>query len=254
MRRSNLTRLGAPADQRAATRRRARAPAGRPRGSAGSSPTTWRRRLGRPAAAGTTPVGPTSRSPWTRPPVFHYGQEIFEGLKAYRQADGSIWPSGRGQRGRFNRPAPWPCPSCPRPLRPRHRALVTQDRDWVPTPATEHSLYLRPFMIATDVGLGVGGRPRPSFAVIASPAGRYFRGGSSRSPCGSGGIHPRRPRRNRRGQVRRQLRRRAVAQRGREHGCEQVVWLDAARAPLGRGNGRDEPLLRVRLGARMRGS
>ena len=57
--------------------------------------------------------------------------------------------------------------------------LVTQDRDWVPDAARQgHSLYLRPFMIATNVGLGVN-RPSSSylFAVIASPAGAYFSGG-----------------------------------------------------------------------------
>ena len=60
---------------------------------------------------------------------------------------------------------------------------MAQDRDWVPT-AEGHSLYLRPFMIATNPGLGVN-RPSPTylFTVIASPAGSYF-SGRARSRCG----------------------------------------------------------------------
>src|SRR6202035_4908544 len=121
------------------------------------------------------PYGPFTLDPATA--VFHYGQELFEGLKAYRQASGSIVMfRPRSNAARFNA-------SCRRMAMPELpedafvralELLVTQDRDWVPgadTPGGDESLYLRPFMIATHVGLGVS-RPSESytFAVIASPA------------------------------------------------------------------------------------
>jgi branched-chain amino acid aminotransferase len=56
-------------------------------------------------------------------------------------------------------------------------ALVQQDKDWVPAHGGEESLYLRPFMIATEVGLGVKPAGEYLFLVIASPAGAYFPGG-----------------------------------------------------------------------------
>jgi len=125
------------------------------------------------------PYGPFSFEPACQ--VFHYGQEIFEGLKAYRQPGGPIVtfrPTVNAARfvSSARRMA---MPELPEDLFVQAiELLVTQDRDWVPT-TPEHSLYLRPFMIATHVGLGVS---RPSseylFAVIASPAGAYFSGGA----------------------------------------------------------------------------
>ena len=117
------------------------------------------------------PYGPLVLDPATS--VFHYAQEIFEGLKAYRQAGGPIVTfRPQANAARFNRSAvrlampPLPESEFLRSL----ELLVTQDRDWVPT-AEGHSLYLRPFMIATQRGLGVN-RPSSSyqFTVIASPA------------------------------------------------------------------------------------
>jgi branched-chain amino acid aminotransferase len=164
--------------------------------------------------------------------VLHYGQEIFEGLKAYAQPGGRI-VSFRPQANaaRFNRSAD----RLAMPALPEDafvgaiEVLVRQDRDWVPT--TEgHSLYLRPFMIATQRGLGVN-KPSASylFTVIASPVAGYFGGanavtvwlsddytraapgGTGEAKCG--GNY-------------------AAAFAGQlqalEHGCDQVVWLDAA--------------------------
>src|SRR6202451_2853696 len=101
------------------------------------------------------PYGPFSLDPACQ--VFHYGQEIFEGLKAYRQAGGPIVTFRPGANAaRFASSArrmgmpPLPEDAFVRAL----ELLVTQDRDWVP--AQDHrSLYLRPFMIATHVGLGL---------------------------------------------------------------------------------------------------
>src|SRR5215469_13507992 len=111
--------------------------------------------------------------------VFHYGQEIFEGLKAYTQADGSIAAfRPQANAARFNRSATrMAMPELPESLFVRAiELLVGQDQDWVPT--TEgHSLYLRPFMIATQTGLAVS-RPSMSylFTLIASPVAGYFGG------------------------------------------------------------------------------
>ena len=89
--------------------------------------------------------------------VFHYAQEIFEGLKAYRTAEGKIQlfrPDCNAQRS--NDSADRMCmPNIPvEDFVQAVKALVKVDQDWVPhTDGT--SLYIRPFMIATDVGLGV---------------------------------------------------------------------------------------------------
>jgi branched-chain amino acid aminotransferase len=107
--------------------------------------------------------------------------------------------------------------------------LVSHDRDWVPA-AAGHSLYLRPFMIATQAGLGIS---RPSaayrFMVIASPAGGYFRGGvrpvsvwlaDRYTRAAPGGTGAAKTGGNYAGAFAGQLE--ALGQ-----GCDQVVWLDA---------------------------
>ena len=101
------------------------------------------------------PYGPLTLDPATQ--VFHYAQEIFEGTKAYRQAGGLIatfrpWANA----ARFNSSARrMAMPELPEDAFVRAiELLVTQDRAWVPD-ADEYSLYLRPFMIATQVGLGI---------------------------------------------------------------------------------------------------
>jgi branched-chain amino acid aminotransferase len=176
------------------------------------------------------PYGPFSMDPASQ--VFHYAQEIFEGLKAYRQAAGPVVAFRPGANAaRFNRSASrMGMPELPEDaFLQAIELLVTHDRDWVPT-AHEHSLYLRPFMIATHVGLGVS---RPSaeylFAVIASPAGAYFHGGvqpvsvwlaQDYTRAAPGGTGAAKTCGNYAAGFAGQLQ--AIA-----HGCEQVVWLDA---------------------------
>ena len=124
------------------------------------------------------PYGPIALDPAAA--VLHYGQEIFEGLKAFRTADGSI-VSFRpdANAARLNRSAKrMAMPELPEELfLGAIDALVTQDAAWVPG-GEGRSLYLRPFMFATQVGLGVN---KPSgeylFMLIAGPAGSYFAGG-----------------------------------------------------------------------------
>jgi branched-chain amino acid aminotransferase len=176
------------------------------------------------------PYGPFSLDPATA--VLHYAQEIFEGLKAYRQAGGAVVTFRPGANAaRFNRSAArMAMPQLPEDTFVRAiELLVTQDRDWVPD-AEEHSLYLRPFMIATQVGLGVS-RPSSSytFTIIAAPAGAYFSGGvrpvsvwlaDSYTRAAPGGTGAAKTGGNYAGGFAGQLE--AI-----DHGCEQVVWLDA---------------------------
>ena len=112
--------------------------------------------------------------------VLHYAQEIFEGMKAYRQADGGIAlfrPAANAAR--FNQSAErLAMPALPEALFIESvRQLVAADRDWFPT-VEGGSLYLRPFMIATEAFLGVRPAKQYKYLVIASPAGNYFKSGA----------------------------------------------------------------------------
>jgi branched-chain amino acid aminotransferase len=110
--------------------------------------------------------------------VLHYAQEIFEGLKAYRHADGSIWTfRAEANAARLNRSARrLALPELPEEyFLGAIRELVAADKEWVPSGDGE-ALYLRPFMIATEAFLGVRAAREVSFRVIASPAGNYFGG------------------------------------------------------------------------------
>jgi len=120
------------------------------------------------------PYGPLALDPAAS--VLHYGQEIFEGIKAYRHADGSIWtfrPEANGAR--LQRSARrLALPELPVELFTESlKQLVAADAHWVPS-APETSLYLRPFMIADEAFLGVRAAQKASYHVIASPAGAYF--------------------------------------------------------------------------------
>jgi len=126
-----------------------------------------------------TAYGPLTLEPSAA--VLHYAQEIFEGMKAYRHADGSIWTFRPEQNAaRFARSARrLALPELPTAafLESLH-ALVDVDQAWVP--GTEHgeaSLYLRPFMFASEAFLGVRPAAKVTYSVIASPAGPYFSGG-----------------------------------------------------------------------------
>ncbi len=173
--------------------------------------------------------GPISLDPATN--VLHYGQAIFEGLKAYRHADGSIWtfrPTQNADRfaGSARRLAMAELPT--ELFVGSIEALVRQDRAWVPT-GQERSLYLRPFMISTEVGLGVRPANRYEFLLIASPAGAYFPKGLKpvsvwvsddyvrAAPGGTGEAKCA-------GNYAASLVAQAEASL---HGCDQVVWLDA---------------------------
>ena len=123
---------------------------------------------------GVIPYGNLSLSPATA--VLHYGQEIFEGIKAYRHDDGSVWTfRPRYNAARLNASA--------RRLALPELAeedfvaslvdLVRADAAWVPSGAGE-SLYLRPFAFASEAFLGVRPSKVVDYYVIASPSGSYF--------------------------------------------------------------------------------
>src|ERR1700754_1887286 len=176
------------------------------------------------------PYGPFSLDPATS--VFHYGQELFEGLKAYRQGSGSIVMfRPRANAARFN----VGCRRMAMPELPEEtflralELLVAQDKDWIPA-GEGNSLYLRPFMIATQRGLGVN---HPSseylFCVIASPAAAYFGASATvkvwlsedytrAAPGGTGAVKCG-------GNYAAAF---AAQQQAVDKGCDQVVWLDSA--------------------------
>lgn len=176
------------------------------------------------------PYGPLDLDPAAR--VLHYGQEIFEGHKAYRWADGRVAlfrPDANAAR--MNRSAErMRMPKIAEELQVRAITdLVAQLHDWVPDDAGS-SLYIRPTMIATEKGLGV--RPATEFLyyVIVSPVGPYFpqgfspirvfaedkyvravAGGTGGAKCGG----------NYAGSL-------AAQAAAKEKGYDAVLWLDAA--------------------------
>ena len=124
-----------------------------------------------------SPYGPIPLDPAAA--VLHYSQEIFEGLKAYRHADGSIWTFRPDRNAaRLQRSARrLALPELPTELFIESlRQLVAVDSSWVPS-NPEESLYLRPFMFAKEAFLGVRAAKKVGYYLIASPAGAYFPGG-----------------------------------------------------------------------------
>lgn len=175
------------------------------------------------------PYGPLELDPATN--MLHYGQSIFEGLKAYKHPDGSIHTFRPEQNAaRFQRSAArLAMPELPTELFVEAiEALVDVDKEWVPG-LDEQSLYLRPFMISTEVGLGVRPANEYAFLLIASPVGAYFPQGVKpvtvwisteyvrAAPGGTGEAKCA-------GNYAASL----VAQaQAAQAGCDQVVWLDA---------------------------
>jgi len=163
--------------------------------------------------------------------VLHYAQEIFEGLKAYKHADGSVWLfRPELNAARFKRSA--------------HRlalpelavedfigsieALIATDRAWVPG-VEESSLYLRPYMFASEPFLGVRPAHVIDYLLIASPVGPYFPGGvkpvsiwvaQGFHRAGPGGTGEAKCGGNYAASL-------LPQQQAYENGCQQVLFLDA---------------------------
>jgi len=129
-------------------------------------------------SAEVLPYGPIPLDPAAA--VLHYAQEIFEGLKAYRLADGGIALfRPEANAARFNASAArLAMPELPEGLFVAAvEELVKADKDWFPT-VEGGSLYLRPFLFASEAFLGVRPSKQYRFLVIASPAGNYFKSGA----------------------------------------------------------------------------
>ncbi len=179
-----------------------------------------------------TAYGPISLLPAAA--VLHYAQEIFEGLKAYRHEDGSVWAfrpqeNARRMRRSAQRLA---LPQLPEAdFLASLRILVEVDQRWVPAYGTgETSLYLRPFMFASEPFLGVRPAKEVAYCVIASPAGAYFPRGlapvslwvsTAYARAGEGGTGAAKCGGNYAASLAGQL-------EGIGHGCDQAVFLDAA--------------------------
>jgi branched-chain amino acid aminotransferase len=178
------------------------------------------------------PYGPLTLDPAAS--VFHYAQEIFEGLKAYRHADGSVWTfrpeaNARRMQGSARRLA---LPELATDdFVESLKQLVRVDKQWVPD-ADEQSLYLRPFMIATESFLGVRAAHKVGYFVIASPAGAYFTGGvapvsiwlsTNYSRAGKGGTGAAKTGGNYASSL-------LPQEEAYEHGCAQVLFLDSVEA------------------------
>ena len=164
--------------------------------------------------------------------VLHYAQEIFEGLKVYRHADGSIWffrPEMNARRLQKS------AQRLDLPLLPEEdflnsvHALARVDEEWVPS-GEEMSYYMRPFLFADQDFLGVHSASRATYAVIGGPAAPYLADGMTPvdiwvtrtySRAGDGGTGAAKCGGNYASSL--------IAQReGEEHGCSQVLFTDAA--------------------------
>ena len=164
--------------------------------------------------------------------VLHYGQEIFEGLKAYRHDDGSVWAfRPHANAARFQASARrLALPELPtEDFLGSIEALVGVDVEWVPG-AVETSLYLRPFMFAAEAFLGVRPARGVEYLLIASPVGPYFAGGvkpvsiwvsQAYNRSGPGGTGSAKCGGNYAASL-------LPQQEAYARGCEQVCFLDAA--------------------------
>jgi branched-chain amino acid aminotransferase len=175
------------------------------------------------------PYGPFSLDPATA--VLHYAQEIFEGLKAYRHGDGSVWLFRPEQNAaRMARSAE----RMALPVLPAEDflasidALVAADAAWVPS-AAEQTLYLRPFMFASEAFLGVRPAERVTYCCIASPAGPYFARGvhpvsiwlsTTYTRAAPGGMGAAKTGGNYAASL-------VAQQEAAAHGCDQVMFADA---------------------------
>ncbi|CAB4575438.1 unannotated protein [freshwater metagenome] len=179
------------------------------------------------------PYGPILMDPSAA--VLHYGQEIFEGIKAYRHKDGSIWTfrpemnARRLQKSAHRMALPeLPIETFVESL----RQLIAVDGAWVPSQDGEKTLYFRPFEIAAENFLGVRAAHRAEYRVIASPVGPYFTGGIKpvsiwialdSARAGKHGTGEAKTGGNYAASL-------LAQNEGYENGCSQVVFLDAETA------------------------
>ena len=176
----------------------------------------------------------TARKPFEIDPasaVLHYGQEVFEGLKAYRAKDRRILlfrPEANAQR--FQKSARrLAMPELPEDVfLAAINELVRIDQKWIPS-TPDASMYLRPFMFANEAFLGVHPAREYVFCIIASPVGAYFKGGATKpvsvwldtefSRAGPGGTGEAKCGGNYASSLIAQI-------KAEKNGCDQVLFLD----------------------------
>ena len=174
------------------------------------------------------PYGPLMLDPSAM--VFHYAQELFEGLKAYRTAEGNIQLFRPDKNiDRMNATCDRLCvPQIPaKDVLQAIKAVVDVDKDWVPYDEGT-SLYIRPFIIATDPMLGVHPSHTYIFAIILSPVGSYYAAGINPVKifvereyvrCVKGGTGRAKAGGNYAASL-------IGQKRAEDMGCAQVLWLD----------------------------
>jgi branched-chain amino acid aminotransferase len=172
------------------------------------------------------PYGPLPISPANA--ALHYGQSIFEGIKAYRNEAGEAFIF-RPQENykRFNVSAQRLCmPEVPEDLFIEGmRQLIALDRDWIPA-KKDHSLYIRPFMFAADEVIGVKPSDRYLFVILLSPTGPYYPAPmriyveDEYTRAAPGGIGFAKAAGNYAASL-------MAAQRAKQLGYDQVLWTDA---------------------------
>ena len=172
------------------------------------------------------PYGPFTMSPASM--VFHYGQAIFEGMKAYRQGNGEVFLFRPGMNiARFNKSAVRMCmPEVPEDLfMEALAALVKLDSNWVPG-GSEAALYIRPFMIATDAYVGVQASKKYAFSIFTCPVNAYYKGPvrvkveTSFTRATPGGTGFAKAAGNYAGSL-------YPSMQAREEGYDQLIWTDA---------------------------
>jgi len=178
------------------------------------------------------PYGPLSLDPAAS--VFHYGQEMFEGMKAYRTPDRRVQlfrPYMNAERTRRTNERMCMPDIDPELFVGAIKALVDVERDWIPEKAGT-SLYIRPFIIADDPFLGVHAADHYKFIIICSPVGPYYDiPGGGMAPtsifvedeyvrAAVGGVGFAKVGGNYAGALKAQ-------EKAAKFGCAQVLWLDA---------------------------
>ncbi len=180
-------------------------------------------------AARILPYGPISLDPAAS--CLHYGQEAFEGMKAFQVGKDMVLFRPRAHVARLARTAKRLCmPEVPEALfLDGVKALLREDRPWLPS-APGTSLYVRPFIFATEPFLGVRPAKQVLFAVIVAPVGGYFSGPArplklwveqERSRAARGGIGEAKAAANYVASL-------LAAEDAKHRGFDQVLWLDGA--------------------------
>ncbi len=171
------------------------------------------------------PYGPISLEPSAK--IFHYGQSIFEGMKAYKDVDGGVWlfrPLDNHKRLNISA-SRMAIPELPEAyFMEGLRTLLQLDEKWIPT--TEgSSMYIRPFMFASGKGLHASPADAYKFIIALAPSGSYFSGTvkvlieEKYSRSANGGVGYAKAGGNYAGQF-------YPTQLAKEKGYQQVVWTD----------------------------